>query len=71
MATPSPLTRVPRPCTSRTSAVVDEASRQLGGAPVLMYAGSEHVAYWSSDCTRFAVDAFLADGTLPAVGTCS
>lgn len=52
-------------------AAVDEASRQMGGAPVLMYAGSEHVAYWSSDCTRFAVDAFLADGTLPAVGTCS
>ena len=50
---------------------VDEASRQMGGAPVLTYAGAEHVAYWFSDCTRFAVNDFLVDGTLPAVGTCA
>lgn len=50
---------------------VDHAAEQLGGAPAVVFGGFEHVAYFASDCIRFAVNDFLVDGTVPEPGACA
>ncbi len=52
-------------------AFAEDMVEQMGDAPLLTYAGSEHVAYWNSDCVKFAVNDFLVDGTVPESGACS
>lgn len=52
-------------------AFAEDMVEQMGDAPLLVHGGSEHVAYWASDCVKFAVNDFLVDGTVPESGACS
>jgi pimeloyl-ACP methyl ester carboxylesterase len=42
----------------------------LGGARVLTYSGSEHLAYAASPCVRYVVNGFLVSGVLPRSLSC-
>jgi len=52
-------------------AFAEDMVEQMRDAPLLTYPGAEHVAYWYSDCVKFAVNDFLAEGTVPYSGACS